>query len=73
MKIDQLTLNKESAIAAFHDAKNNGPLDQNWFGLPTEGYGFSNDARGTVGLPDFNKATVRLTQENQNIRFKLSY
>lgn len=39
------------AISAFHDANGNKKLDKNIMGLPTEKYGFSNDARGTFGPP----------------------
>ena len=41
------------AIAAFHDKNENEELDANMLGVPTEAYGFSNNARGTFGLPSF--------------------
>lgn len=34
------------AIGVIHDENMNGKLDANWLGVPTEGYGFSNDAKG---------------------------
>lgn len=46
------------AVAAFHDANDNRKLDRNAFGIPTERYGFSNDARGLTGPPSFAAATV---------------
>ena len=30
-------------------------LDKNTFGAPKEAYGFSNNARGTFGAPDYEK------------------
>ncbi len=33
------------ALAVIHDENMNGKLDTNWLGVPTEGYGFSNDAK----------------------------
>ena len=39
----------------FHDENNNKKLDTNWLGIPTEGFGFSNNARGTFGPPAFEK------------------
>jgi uncharacterized protein (DUF2141 family) len=45
------------AISAYHDANVNGELDKNMIGIPKEGYGFSNDAMGTFGPPDFEKAS----------------
>lgn len=42
------------AISAFHDLNSNNKLDKNMVGLPTEKYGFSNNARGTFGPPSLN-------------------
>ena len=46
------------ALFAMHDENRNGDLDRNLFGIPTEGYGFSNGATGTVGPPSFDAAAV---------------
>lgn len=35
----------------FHDENNNKKIDVNWLGIPKEGYGFSNNAKGTFGPP----------------------
>ena len=42
------------AVAVYHDANGNGKLDKNVFGVPTEYYGFSNDAKGSFGPPSFD-------------------
>ena len=39
----------EYAVRFFHDENNNGKLETNLFGLPTEGYGFSNNAKPNFG------------------------
>ncbi|MDD2914192.1 MAG: DUF2141 domain-containing protein [Gallionella sp.] len=44
------------AVAAYVDSKDNGRQDQNFLGVPTELYGFSNNARGKFGVPDFAAA-----------------
>lgn len=44
------------ALAIIHDENNNQKLDQGEMGIPVEGYGFSNDARGVFGPPDFRLA-----------------
>jgi len=44
------------AIASFHDENSNGKLDTNDLGIPEEGYGFSNDARGSFGPATFADA-----------------
>jgi len=46
-------------ISAFHDENNNGKLDTNFIGLPTEDYGASRDARGSFGPPSFSDAKFR--------------
>ena len=46
------------AVAAFHDADGDGALNQNIVGMPTEGHGFSNGARGFMGPPSFEDAAV---------------
>ncbi|HEX4583331.1 MAG TPA: DUF2141 domain-containing protein [Burkholderiaceae bacterium] len=46
------------AVAAYQDQNGNGRLDKNFFGVPTEPYGFSNDARGSMGPPSFDAAAV---------------
>ena len=48
------------AIAVFHDANSNGKLDKNFFGIPKEGYAFSNNVFGTFGPPDFEDTFFEL-------------
>lgn len=48
------------ALAVFHDENGNGNLDTNFLGIPTESYGFSNDARGSFGPPDFSDCSFSL-------------
>lgn len=44
------------AIGVIHDENMNGKLDTK-LGIPTEGYGFSNDARELFGPPSFPAAS----------------
>jgi uncharacterized protein (DUF2141 family) len=46
------------AVSVFHDENENGKIDMNFMGIPSEGFGFSNDAMGTFGPPSFEKAKV---------------
>lgn len=48
------------AIVFFHDENGNGKIDKNLLGFPTEGFGFSNDATGSFGPPDFRDASFVL-------------
>jgi len=43
-------------LSAFHDQNNNGKLDTNLLGMPTEDYCASNNARGVLGPPSFSDA-----------------
>jgi uncharacterized protein (DUF2141 family) len=51
-------LPKKIAIAAYYDANNDGTLNRNLFGMPTEPYGFSNRARNLMGPPSFDDAVI---------------
>lgn len=53
------------SIAVFHDANNNGKMDKNFFGVPTELYGFSNNARATFSAPAFEDAAFELKDEKK--------
>jgi uncharacterized protein (DUF2141 family) len=44
------------AISLHHDANANGKMDTNPIGIPTEPYGFSNNAVGNFGPPRFEQA-----------------
>ena len=44
------------AIGIVHDANLNNRLDNYFFGVPREQYGFSNNARGFMGPPSFEDA-----------------
>jgi len=44
------------AIGCFHDENDNGKLDTNLLGIPDEGVGASNNAKGFMGPPKFKDA-----------------
>jgi len=50
----------EYAVAVYHDKNKNGIMDKNMLGIPTEKYGFSNNARETFSAPSFQSASVSL-------------
>lgn len=52
-------------VAVIHDANANGKLDAGAFGIPTEAYGFSNDARGMFGPADFDESQFEVTANKQ--------
>jgi len=61
------------AIAIFHDTNSNGLLDKNFLGIPKEGYAFSNNLFGALGLPpSFKDASFKLV-ENKTVKIKIEY
>lgn len=48
------------AVNAFHDENDNGELDTNFVGIPSEGYGFANDPDTSFGPADFDAAAVEI-------------
>lgn len=62
----------EYALAAFHDANGDGELNANFVGMPTEGYGFSNDARGFMGPPSFDDASFSVDADAGTRRLVLN-
>lgn len=58
------------AARIFHDTNGNGELDRNMLGIPTEPYGFSNDAGGR-GPASFDDAAIAVDGEtNMTIRMR---
>jgi len=58
------------AISLFIDSNDNKKLDKNLIGIPTEQYGFSNNAMGFLGKPSFKNASFELIK-NSEIKIKL--
>jgi uncharacterized protein (DUF2141 family) len=61
------------AMAVVHDENMNGKLDTNWLGIPTEGYGFSKDAKGVMGPPSFSAASFPYDGQNLSLTMSLHY
>jgi uncharacterized protein (DUF2141 family) len=51
------------AVKAFHDLDGNGRMSMNPFGLPTEPYAFSNNARGNMGPAGWDRARLAVAGE----------
>ncbi len=61
----------EYAVSVHHDANGNGIVDKNPLGIPTEPYGFSNDARGTLGPPGWKESRVVLGPGENRIEIRV--
>ena len=60
-------------VSVIHDENMNGKLDKNFIGIPTEGFGFSNNKMGTFGPPSFKDCEVELTDDKLEINIKLKH
>lgn len=74
----QLTINNNAASASFtglpagnyavailHDENDDRKMNTNFFGIPKEGYGFSNNVMGTFGPPSFSRASFSFTGNSE--------
>jgi uncharacterized protein (DUF2141 family) len=61
------------ALAVIHDENRDGELATNWMGVPKEGYGFSNDAKGTLGAPSFEAASFPYNGQSLDMTITLQY
>jgi uncharacterized protein (DUF2141 family) len=58
-------------ISLYHDENNNGKMDRNMMGIPKEAYGFSNNAKGFMGKPDYKDVKFELNSAEKQIVIKL--
>ena len=60
----------EYAVSFVHDENNNKKMDTNFFGIPKEDYGCSNNAKGFMGPPKYDDAKFQLVA-NKTIDIKI--
>ena len=61
------------AVSVIHDENSNGKLDTNFMGIPREGVGASNDARGHFGPPKFDAASFRFSGGQLTLKITVNY
>ena len=61
------------AVAVFHDENSNGKLDTNFLGIPREGVGASNNAKGHLGPPKFSAAAFLHSASRTALKITLNY
>ncbi|MEL7245283.1 MAG: DUF2141 domain-containing protein [Cyanobacteria bacterium J06573_2] len=82
LKIDGNSLKQEFiglkkgtyAVAVIDDQNENNKLDRDFFGIPEEGFGISNNPKVSIktGIPKFKTASFSL-QQNQKIDIEMKY
>lgn len=70
IELDELPYG-EYAIALVHDVNANKKLDKNFWGIPSEPFGFSNVDKVYFGPPKFEEAKTKLFAKQQRISIKL--
>jgi uncharacterized protein (DUF2141 family) len=61
------------AVTAYHDENDNGRLDFDPTGVPTEGYGVSNDARNPQAPPEFAKVAFEFRDQSKSVAVNIGY
>lgn len=61
------------AVSVVHDENSNGKLDTNFIGMPREGVGASNDAKGHMGPPKFAAASFRYVGGRLELKIHVKY
>ncbi len=61
------------AIGVIHDENGNNKLDTSWIGIPREGIGTSNNAKGRMGPPKYRDAKFEVTAAGAVQNIKMMY
>jgi uncharacterized protein (DUF2141 family) len=61
------------AVSVYHDENDNKRMDTNFFGIPKEGVGTSNNAKGHFGPPKYRDARFYYNGNNQTIKISINY
>ena len=61
------------AIGSIHDENSNKEIDKNFFGIPKEGFGTSNNPKIVFGPPSFKEASFAFNDTEIVIKIKMVY
>ena len=61
------------AIAVYHDEDSSQKLNRSGLGLPTEGYGFSNNPATLAGLPAFRSVRLNVPKAGLTTHVQMKY
>lgn len=61
------------AVSVLHDENANGKLDTNLLGIPTEGFGVSNNPAPAMAPPSFDSARFLVDSVDQRIAVRIRY
>lgn len=61
------------ALAVYHDADADRRFDRSSLGLPDEGFGFSNNPRTFLGMPNFSRVRLSVPRSGTRTMVRLTY
>ena len=61
------------ALAVYHDADSDRSFDRTALGLPSEGFGFSNNPPTFLGMPNFGSVRISVPRSGIRTMVKLKY
>lgn len=61
------------AVVVYHDENDNGKFDRNWIGLPTEGFGVSNNPTLFLAPPSFEESAFEVNGEIVHVDVEVKY
>lgn len=60
-------------VQLLHDENTNGKMDKNFFGMPLEGYGMSNNPGKRMSKPGFDETNFQINQPECAIEIRMIY
>ena len=63
----------EYALGVIHDENDNGKMDTNFLGMPKEGVGVSNNAKGHFGSPSYEDSKFQLNRKSLIMTITIKY
>ncbi|MEO6773809.1 MAG: DUF2141 domain-containing protein [Kofleriaceae bacterium] len=64
---------RDYAIVLLHDENNDNVFQKNLFGIPQEGYGFSNNAKPRFSAPSFDACKFHFTSGTRDLAIAMQY
>ena len=61
------------AVAVYHDENDNHKFDRSWTGLPSEGFGVSNNPKPLMRAPTLSESAVQVKAGYQVVNIDLRY
>jgi uncharacterized protein (DUF2141 family) len=61
------------SVAMFHDENDDGKLNKGLFGIPSEGYGVSNNVTHATHAPRFTEALFTLAEASHTVSIRVHY